>query len=84
MGTNYSAGNPDYAKLKMNPEKFKVSALPNLPFVTVSAAAPYDSKYLSVGAMEAAINGGTNGKKRVVSYFQVAAVVPTTGAAAVF
>ena len=24
-GTNYSAGNPDWAKLKMNPEKFKIT-----------------------------------------------------------
>ncbi len=24
-GTNYSAGNPDFAKLKMNPAKFKVA-----------------------------------------------------------
>ncbi len=82
-GTNYSAGNPDYVKLRMNPEKFKVSAVPNLPFVTVSAA-PYDSKYLSVGAMDAAVNGGANGKKRTVSYFQVTAVAPATGVATVF
>ncbi|MFB0964271.1 MAG: hypothetical protein QMC36_00960 [Patescibacteria group bacterium] len=25
--TNYSAGNPDYAKLKLNPEKFKVARI---------------------------------------------------------
>lgn len=25
--TNYSAGNPDYAKLKLNPDKFRVSSL---------------------------------------------------------
>lgn len=67
----------------MNPEKFKVSALPNLPFVTVSAA-PYDSKYLSVGAMDATIDIAANGKKRSVSYFQVAAVAPATGVATVF
>lgn len=27
-GTNYSAGNPDWVKLKMNPEKFKISSFP--------------------------------------------------------
>lgn len=57
-GTNYSAGNPDYAKLKMNPEKFKVSAS-GLPGALANAAgfgtaeAAYDSKYLTVGAMDA-------------------------------
>ena len=30
-GTNYSAGNPDYAKLKLNADKFKVASLGN-PF----------------------------------------------------
>ncbi|MFB0965342.1 MAG: type II secretion system protein [Patescibacteria group bacterium] len=30
-GTNYSAGNPDYAKLKLNPEKFKTAFRPVVP-----------------------------------------------------
>lgn len=30
-GTNYSAGNPDYAKLKLNPEKFRTAlAIPSI------------------------------------------------------
>lgn len=30
-GTNYSAGNPDYANLKLDPEKFKISLLNRVP-----------------------------------------------------
>ena len=56
-GTNYSAGNPDYVKLKMNPEKFKVSAsgLPGGTFGVLARAtgfdgaeAAYDARILSV------------------------------------
>ena len=46
-GTNYSAGNPDYVKLKLNPDKFKVS---ELGFAKAFAA--YDAKYLSAGAFD--------------------------------
>lgn len=35
---NYSAGNPDYAKLKLNPEKFKVAFIGIPLFDKVSAA----------------------------------------------
>lgn len=42
-GTNYSAGNPDYPKLKLNPEKFKVAYRG-----VENAAAAFDSKYLVV------------------------------------
>jgi hypothetical protein len=77
-GTNYSAGNPDYAKLKLNPEKFKVSASGILP----SALAAYDSKYLSVGAIDV-LQNGSNGSKRPASWFQVAGVAPATGVAVV-
>ncbi|MFB0965319.1 MAG: type II secretion system protein [Patescibacteria group bacterium] len=79
-GTNYSAGNPDYAKLKMNPEKFKSAN--ELPvFSRVFAA--YDSRYLTVGAMDAVAASTNGGKKRAVSYFQVAGISPTTGSAVV-
>ena len=90
-GTNYSAGNPDYAKLKMNPEKFKVSASA-LPGGTLGvlagvaglgeAFAAYDARYLTVGAVDAAA-GTAGGKKRSVSYFQVAGISPATGAVTV-
>ena len=40
-GTNYSAGNPDYAKLKLNPEKFRISAVFGL---LKTAEAALDSK----------------------------------------
>ena len=38
-GTNYSAGNPDWAKLKMNPDKFKISFRPEGFAVPAFAAA---------------------------------------------
>ena len=91
-GTNYSAGNPDYAKLKLNPEKFKVSAS-GLPGGTlgvlartagfVPAEAAYDPRYLTVGAADAAAGTSGSGKKRTASYFQVAAISPATGAVTV-
>ena len=40
-GTNYSAGNPDYVKLKLNPEKFRIAA--NFGFWKTAEAA-YDAK----------------------------------------
>ncbi len=86
-GTNYSAGNPDYAKLKMNPEKFRVSAS-GLPGGTlgvlaratgfVPAEAAYDARYLTVGAVDALAASTSNGKARSVSYFQVAGISPAT------
>ena len=72
-GSNYSAGNPDYAKLKLNPEKFKISFLK--PFSDVLAA--YDYKGFSVGAMEAS-ESTFNGRKRTTSYYQVAGVEPVS------
>ncbi|MFB0964729.1 MAG: prepilin-type N-terminal cleavage/methylation domain-containing protein [Patescibacteria group bacterium] len=54
-GTNYSAGNPDYAKLKLNKEKFKTaSARDGFRRGFADAfAAPADPTYLLVGAMDA-------------------------------
>lgn len=77
-GTNYSAGNPDYVKLKLNREKFKVGYELLNP-----ALAAYDSKYLTVGAMEATSKTAASGKSRTVSYFQVAGISPSTGSATV-
>lgn len=75
-GTNYTAGNPDYVKLKMNPEKFKVSKLGGSLREVLAA---YDSEYLSVGALDVLQSGGMNGAKRAVSWFQVVGVSPATG-----
>lgn len=77
--SNYSAGNPNYARLKLNPEKFKVSKLGR---AIAEAIAAYDSKLLSVGAMEAQ-SVGVNGRQRSVSWFQVAGISPATKIAAV-
>lgn len=51
-GTNYSAGNPDYAKLKLAKEKFKVSELLKIPFFGNPANAAADPAYLLVGASD--------------------------------
>lgn len=75
--TNYSAGNPDYVKLKLNAEKFKTASAN--PF---TAFAAYDPKYLVVGAMDATLSSAS-GKKRSTSYFQVAGISPATGAVSV-
>ncbi|MFZ3233203.1 MAG: type II secretion system protein [Patescibacteria group bacterium] len=85
-GTNYSAGNPDYAKLKLNPEKFKTASLSGLPFSVPSALAAYgqglyDSKYLTVGAMDSVVSSGS--KPRLTTYFQVAGISAATGKATV-
>lgn len=47
-GTNYSAGNPDFVKLKLNPEKFKVSSSGPGFFWSRSEAASYDVSSPSV------------------------------------
>ncbi|MFZ3232248.1 MAG: hypothetical protein WA194_01710 [Patescibacteria group bacterium] len=64
----------------MNPEKFKVSALGE---VLREALAAYDSKYLTVGAVDASAGLTGGGRKRVSAYFQVAGISPATGAVAV-
>ncbi len=64
----------------MNPEKFKTArAFPN----AASVFAAYDSRYLTVGAMDAVAGSTSGGKKRAVSYFQVAGISPATGTAVV-
>lgn len=77
-GTNYSAGNPDYAKLKINGEKFRIS---HVGFGTAYAA--YDAKYLTVGAMDYASSTSASGKKRVSGFVQVAGVSSETNKASV-
>ncbi|MFB0964132.1 MAG: hypothetical protein QMC36_00200 [Patescibacteria group bacterium] len=53
-GTNYSAGNPDWTKLKLNPEKFRLSRRPPMGgFLSLGSFLPdsfaaYDSKSLAV------------------------------------
>lgn len=76
QGTNYSAGNPDYAKLKLNKEKFKTSGI----FANV-AFADYDPKSLTVGATD--FKAATGGKTRTNSYVQVAGISSETKKASV-
>lgn len=41
--TNYSAGNPDWTALKLDPSKFRISESSGIPFID-SVRAAYDSK----------------------------------------
>lgn len=79
-GTNYSAGNPDYAKLRMNKEKFRLSSLDDglsdLFFSKTSAVGATDPGYLLVGAVSVSEN--VNGKPRLKSFIQVAGALPST------
>lgn len=74
-GTNYSAGNPDYSKLKINREKFKISKLEDAitdvfqKFQAV-AATNSDPAYLLVGAAD--VQKTVEGKTKIRSYGQVA------------
>lgn len=79
-GTNYSAGNPDWAKLKLNPEKFRLSSL-GARFAAAfgTAEAAYDSKAVSIGAVDAALAPTASGRNRSASFFQVTGTAPATG-----
>lgn len=80
-GTNYSAGNPDYAKLKLNADKFKVASL--VRSVSEAFAAYDPSGTLSVGAVDYSSSVNATGRKRSSSWFQVAGINPATKAVTV-
>lgn len=75
-GTNYSAGNPDYVKLKLNKDKFRISVS---PFEFAFAA--YDKDALTVGATDVTVTSGT--KSRTTGYVQVAGISSDTKKASV-
>lgn len=80
-GTNYTAGNPRWSRLKLNPDKFKVSyRSPSLPkFVSqfTDVLAAYDTGSVTVGAVDL-LSPTITGKTRNTPIFQVAAISPTT------
>lgn len=90
--SNYSAGNPNWKELKLNPDKFRFSSA-SLPGGTAAllarvagfwtAEAAYDSKSLSVGAVDAALAPTTSGRQRSTSFFQVTGTDPVTKAVSV-
>lgn len=71
-GTNYSAGNPDFAKLKLNPEKFRTSSANGRGLPEAFA---YDMTKTVVGAVD--FMRKVEGKNRRDSWFQVVAI-PTS------
>ncbi len=78
-GTNYSAGNPDYAKLRLDAEKFKTAFL-NAPKSLVAVtrtlrtavAETANPDYLLVGAADLTDESGI--KPRVRNFAQVAGI----------
>ena len=79
--SNYTAGKPDYAKLKLNPDKFRISEFSGIrAFGSVFAA--YDPQSAFVGAVDMS-RTESNGKKRSGSYFQVGAISLSTKTASV-
>ncbi len=90
-GTNYSAGSPDYAKLKLDPEKFRTSFSRGVRFSgsvrfptgvpSGSASSAYDAADLAVGAVDFVRKSG--GKDRTESWIQVVAIPPAGGTVAV-
>ena len=86
-GTNYSAGNPKWDRLKMNGEKFRLSAVFRGMLGTAGFAEPaqaaYDTGAISVGAFDYVGKAGLSGRARTVTYFQVAGVSPGTKKASV-
>ena len=98
LDSNYTAGKPDFKKLKLNPDKFRVSSsgLPGgTPGVLARASgfgaagfgadfaeASYDPSSLMAAGADFTV-AGTNGRKRVSSFVQAGAVSPTTKSAVV-
>ena len=65
--------------MKVDPEKFRLSALPAW-FGTASAA--YDAGQVTVGAVDASVPSAS-GRNRAVSFVQAAATLPETRAVSV-
>lgn len=78
--SNYTAGKPDFAKLKLNPEKFRISERNAAHPWTAFAA--YDPTSVFAGAADFS-RTETGGKKRSVSHFQVGAISSITKTATV-
>lgn len=79
--TNYSAGNPDWTKLKLNPAKFKI-AQGGFGKWLDGALAAYDPGIVSVGAADVQ-SALPSGRVRISSFVQVAAVSPVSKEAVV-
>ena len=79
-GTNYSAGNPRWDRLRMNGDKFKLASGHDkgLPYafggMGAETSAAYSTGELTVGAVDV-FKTAANGKKRNTPFFQVAGVV---------
>ncbi|MFB0964622.1 MAG: hypothetical protein QMC36_02845, partial [Patescibacteria group bacterium] len=71
-GTNYSAGNPDWAALKLDPSKFRTSTVPFGFFD--SALAAYDPKTVIIGAADA-MDVSSAGMSRARPLLQGAAIL---------
>ena len=77
-GTNYTAGNPRWDRLKMNGEKFRIASAggwAESPWQKAGAA--YSAGSMAVGAVDVT-RPGINGRKRATPYFQVGGISPSS------
>ena len=87
-GTNYSAGNPFWDRLRMNGEKFRlasafgISGYGSFPDLANRADAAYVTGSVVVGALDY-WKMGQNGKLRNFPLFQVTGISPSTKKATV-
>ena len=82
--TNYSAGSPDWAKLKLDPAKFRASSMGDrlaAAFGTTEASS--GGSWVVLGAMDYALLASGGAKSRSSSYLQAAAVLGQTRTATV-
>lgn len=84
-GTNYSAGNPDWAALKLDPSKFRIASGDSRALAFLERAFPrvlagYDPKSVLLGVAEAELPPSASGKPRTRSFLQGAAFLPSGSA----
>lgn len=76
--SNYTAGTPNWARLKLDPEKFRTSGV--FPTFLPTASASSGPGILA-GAVE--VRTSADGRTRDAAYFQIAAVLPDSKVATV-
>lgn len=77
--SNYTAGKPDFLKLKLDSEKFRISSTPFSFMDSVHSA--FDPSTHMIGAVDVQFPSA-NGYRNA-NYFQVAAISPDTGSVSV-
>lgn len=76
-GTNYSAGNPDYAALRLNPDKFRTASV-LIPPAFAELPAATDPNYVLVAAAD--LNSATSGGSKIRTFVQSAGILESSKA----